>query len=341
MRGIFLFVFLLPTLLFASSDLQLKSLRAVLPPGGTAIQLQLLIQNAGPDNAENVSCNIYLYSNQKLIVSQTMALSPEPAQKSKKEQLDIDMPSESVSRVKVEIYDSQQPDTQPSNNFSQVNITAADTKSADLEIVEAAIESVEPVKDANVQMKLRLRNNGPDLMLPTKITANLLLYGKQVGQAEKRIGKLAVGAELNMKLAVGIPQFVSSSDAYVQIQWVVEGEVQDPNLDNNAYDLSVTLHKKMPDLLSKDVAVDARGTFGFTVENKGNAPADNSTTALYLNGALVWRYKTPALQPGGSRHFSYDIEKLESGTQVLVVIDFNADVEESSEENNRIPYTVK
>jgi subtilase family serine protease len=61
-------------------------------------------------------------------------------------------------------------------------------------------------------------------------------------------------------------------------------------------------------------------------------------TALYINGALTQRYETGVLQPGSTQRFEYRAPEIATGTKISIVADFNADVQEFSEENNRLNY---
>ena len=65
------------------------------------------------------------------------------------------------------------------------------------------------------------------------------------------------------------------------------------------------------------------------------ARSTSSITALYVNGALVERFNTQEIGPRGTQAFRFNTLKLSEQDNIVVVADFNADVEEASEENNR------
>jgi subtilase family serine protease len=105
---------------------------------------------------------------------------------------------------------------------------------------------------------------------------------------------------------------------------------------NQIFKINVPLNLKMPDLVPLKPVIDKNGVLTFQVSNQGNARAGASVTALYINGALVQRYNTPEIAPHGTQNYKYKEDKLDADTKVRIIVDFNAEVEEASEENNRI-----
>jgi len=322
----------LSSLLFASADLEIKTLRGV--PEQNKFNLEFLIVNHGPASADHPGSNVYFYANERLVLSQTFALQPLAAGASRKESAVMDLPSEPVTNVKVEVFDSQQPDTQPSTNFLQMNIRSPDLKKADLQIVD-----VKPAEDTGKQKVrsawiVRLRNNGPDRVPVTKLTAELEVFGEVIGQSEKRIDRLGAGEEVQARIPMPNAPVVPATNGDLIFRWNTT-EVEDADPTNQIYKMDVQLSIRMPDLVPVKAVIDKQGVLTFQVSNQGNARAQASVTALYINGALVQRYNTGEIAPRGSQPYKYNATKLDADTKVGIVVDFNAEVEESSEENNR------
>lgn len=321
-----------------SADLEVRSLKAVPDPYGKTLHLELSIVNHGPANAVHVGCNVYAYSSQQLVLSQSFSLATLPLEETRTEAFTIELPSgTAVTRIKAEIYDSEEADVQPSTNFAQINIKPPDFKIIDLDIVEASIETPQPVSEKAVVIRLKLRNNGPDAVRNSKVLVDLQVFNASIATNEKKVGRLEAGEQMEIKIPVPLAKSISSTEGMVLMKWTVsDTEVVDPSEENNSYVLPVLLIPKMPDLIAKNAKLDRRGFLTFIVMNKGNAPSDGSVTALYVNAALTERFNTPALQPSAVRPFRYTGTKITPGAQVAIVADFNADVVESSEENNRI-----
>src|SRR5437867_1970511 len=159
---------------FAAADLEIRSFKALPGDLGEAkrvVHLTLDVINHGPNPASNLGCNIYVYADQRLLLSQNFSLKPLEPNQERKESLQVDLPSDSATAIKAEVYDSIEPDTQPSTNFLQANIKAPDYKRADLSIEDSSIETVQPLVDKAV-LHLKLRNNGPDPLPYSKLTVN-------------------------------------------------------------------------------------------------------------------------------------------------------------------------
>ena len=319
---------------FAAADLEIQSLTGVMTHDGSQVQLVLRLTNHGPEPANHFGCNIYIYSNDRLLVSKSLNLPAIAAVESREENLGVQIPSPLATSVKAEIYDAQQPDLQPSTNTMRINLKPLDYKKVDLEIVEAAFE-------APGMIRLRLRNNGPERIGGSRLVAELVVFGNTIAKTEKRIGRLVEGEETELKLPVPTAPMIPSTQGTIRLDWLpADPSFSDIQPENNTYELSAALILKMPDLFPKNITIDKRGALSFSVINGGKARAETSTTALYVNGALIQRYDTPELRPNGSQQYRYTA-KVVPDAKITVVTDFNADVEESSEENNRLNYQPK
>lgn len=330
------------TFAFAESDLELQSLKAIPEEGSAEMEITLHVINRGPDVASNAGCNVYVYSYQKLLSSQAFLLKEIPVDQPREEILRIQVANEPITRIKAEVFDSQQPDTQPSTNFIQVNLKPPDFRNSDLEILEATIETPQPIVDRAIVLKVRLRNNGPDIAPYSKITADLKVFGNSVGKADKRVERVAADDTLEMKLAIPLAKSISGGEGTIHLEWIGSDlQMFDPEKGNDARDLSVQLTRRMPDLIPKDLKLDKKGVLTFSIVNKGNAPSEASTAALFLNGALIQRYPIPALQPNANFRIKEASVGIENAMLVTVVSDYNADVAEASEENNRVNFQAK
>jgi len=338
MKLLFLLLFIaFSAQLFAEADLELQSLKAVPENNSSEMSITLRMINRGPETAGHLGCNVYVYSNQKLISSQAFALKPLAPEESREDSLRISLTSEPATRIKAEIFDSGQPDTQPSTNFIQVNLKPPDFRTADLEIMEASIETAQPVTDKAIVVRLKVRNNGPDIAPFSKITADLLVYNSSVGKTEKRIDRIAAGDEADFKLIIPLAKSIIGTDGTVHLEWAgSDQQMFDPDKANDSRDMMIQLTRRMPDLTVKDIRKDKKGVLTFFIVNKGNAPSEASTAALFLDGALFDRYPIPVLQPGADFRIKEAKADMSSATLVTVVADYNADVAEMSEENNKV-----
>jgi CARDB len=325
------------TQLFAEADLELQSLKALPQDESSEMAITLRMINRGPESAGHLGCNIYVYSNQKLVSSQAFALKPLAADESREDSLRISLTSDPVTRVKAEIFDSGQPDTQPSTNFIQVNLKPPDFRTSDLEIAEASVETSQPVTDKVVVVRLKVRNNGPDIAPFSKITADLLVYNSSVGKTEKRIDRIAAGDEADLKLIIPLSKSITGADGTIHLEWTgSDQQMFDPDKANDSRDILVQLTRRMPDLTVKDIRKDKKGVLTFFIVNKGSAPSEASTAALFLDGALFERYPVPVLQPGADFRIKEVKADMSTTALVTVVADYNADVAEMSEENNKV-----
>jgi len=327
---------LISSVVFAAADLELKSLAAIPDVTTTTLQIKLDLANNGPANADHAACNVYVYSGGRLLFTQNRSLASLAASATRIETLRVELPPGPVTALKAEVYDSVEPDIQPSNNVAQVNIKTPDLKDADLQILEVAVAAVNQ-PGARLAIRTRLRNNGPASVPASVLSVELSVFEKKVAANERKIGRLAAGEDLEIVVPLPLTKTISSTIGNCLVKWNFAGpDFADSNPDDNSYLLTVPLTPKMPDLLPEGLLIDRRGIFSFTISNKGNYRSGSSVTALYINGALIQRFDTPELQPGGSKKYQYAATKILPDTQISVVTDFNADVEESSEENNKV-----
>ncbi len=329
-------IFLILCLIFSSfafgaADLEIKTIK-----GSPAKEFQLEFQfmNHGPQAANNVGCNVYFYAAERLVLSQAFKLSSLASGASRKEQLTMNFPDQAITTVKVEVFDSQQPDEQPSTNFMQMNIKPPDRRRADLQIVD--VVSVDAKEKGKNILRVRMRNQGPDRIGPSKLNVSLEVYRQPLAQSEKKIERMDSGEELETRIQIPTAPIIPATNGSLILRWS-SPEVEDPDAENSVYKMDVLLNLRMPDLLPLKPNIDKQGVLTFSVNNKGNARAEDSVTALYINGALVERYNTPDMAPRGLQQFRFNGKKLTSQDKVVIIVDFNADVQESSEENNRTP----
>jgi hypothetical protein len=318
-------------LLFAAADLEIKTLR------GTSetkkFTVEFLLANHGPASADHPGCNIYFYANERLVVSQTFALQPLAAGVSRKESESMDFPDQSVTNVKVEVFDSQQPDLQPSTNFLQMNIKSPDLKKADLQIID--VKAADNTWRSRTVWLVRLRNNGPDKIPATTLVADLEVLGEVIGESQRRVDRMNPGEEFEARIPTPNAPVIPATNGDLVFKWTTN-DVDDADQSNQVFKINIPLNLRMPDLVPLKPNIDRNGVLTFQVFNQGDSRAVASVTALYINGALVKRYNTPELAPHGYQNYKYNADKLDPDTKVVIITDFNADVEEASEENNRI-----
>lgn len=326
--------------LFASSDLELESLQAQPDPNGRVVQLKLYLSNQGPADANLLACNIYLLGSQKLLLSQTLSLNPLANQEKRVDSIQVDLPKATVTAVKVEIFDSQEPDFQPSSNSQQVSLKPTGNANADLQIVDAEIKTTQPVSENKVTLHVRLRNNGPDPAPNVGLKISLLIFNNPVLEQEKRIGRLDAAKEQEVDILFALNKTIASSDGVFEINLLVDPEKITDAVDyNNKISVPVQLTPRLPDLVIQEIKVNEKGNLAFFVQNKGNAPSSVSDTVLTINGALIQHYKTSNLSPNEIQRFVYSGGTLLPGSQVSVIADYNADNAEVSETNNKSNFT--
>jgi subtilase family serine protease len=192
------------------------------------------------------------------------------------------------------------------------------------------------------EFRVLVRNRGPLESKTSVIKLNLVQFQQTITSAVKKLGLLVPGEEKEMKIVMRLP---SEGISVEQVLFEARCENRDPSVEesdstNNILSKPMLLSIRMPDLSVKDMRVDNRGNLAFWVMNRGTARSLPTITAFYVNGALVRRFNTPELAAGKSRRHVYGGMKVPAGTQVTVVADFNADLAESSKENNRLNFTV-
>ena len=314
---------------FAAADLEIKTLKGT--PSSQQFVIEFQVINHGPAVANKVGCNVYFYANERLVLSQAASLAPLAVGASRKETLTVDSPTTAVTTVKVEIFDSEQPDTQPSTNFLQMNLKPPHLLKADLQIVDVKME--EAKEKGKGGFLVRLRNNGPDRVPISRLNVELEVFGEAIASSEKRVDRMGPGGEMETRVQIPNAGIITSTNGSLTLRW--NAEVEDVDAANNIFKIPVPLTLRMPDLLPVRIAVDRMGVLTFAITNKGNARSSATVTALYINGALVERFPTQEIGPRGTHPFRYNTMKLSPQDKIAVVSDFNADVEEASEENNR------
>ncbi|HSP06394.1 MAG TPA: CARDB domain-containing protein [Acidobacteriota bacterium] len=340
MRYCFLFL-LCSTLCYASSDLELKDLKQQVSEDGKILDLQFILSNHGPDDASAIGLRLHFLGNHKELSYGEYELQPLAHDTERAGNLQAELPA-SVNGIRVEVYDAAQADVKPTNNVLEADLKMPGSNLADLEIQDGSIVSAQPVQDRNLILRIHVVNHGPAAITNSRAVAELMLFQKTVSSAERRPGRLAAGEERDVQFSIPIPADVPTTEGIVMIHWTLDDDaVQDASNGHNTYSIAVSLVARQPDLVLQDVRVNSRGELSFTVKNVGNAPAGETTTALYVNAALVKRYKTPALRPGAERQHQYGGTKIVPGTQITIVADFNADIAESSEANNRYQFVSK
>jgi hypothetical protein len=213
-----------------------------------------------------------------------------------------------------------------------MNLKGPDLRRADLQILD--VKPDDPKEKGRDRFLVTLRNNGPDRIGATKLLVELEVFGKIIGSSDKRIDRMNAGEDEETRVEIPKTVIIPSTNGTLYLRWF-SSEVEDLEVSNNVYKLPVQLPLRMPDLVPVKPTIDRNGVLSFSVQNQGNARAEASVTALYINGALVERYNTAELAPRGKRQFRYKATEVSTEDKVVIVADFNADVEEESEENNR------
>jgi hypothetical protein len=170
-----------------------------------------------------------------------------------------------------------------------------------------------------------------------------MVYREQVAMVENTVRTLGVNEERQIKVTFPLARSeIQTQEGTVHLEAATTDEgTGDTVPGNNSYLLPVQLTLRMPDLIVRNIQLSPSGMLYFSVVNIGNAPCEATASLLYLNGALVHRYNTPLLRPGAEKRHQYGGEKIIPGTQIVIVADYNADVQEASEENNRVQFTAK
>lgn len=341
MRVLIFLLLLVSSLCYASADLELRDLKSQVSADGKTVTFQFGILNHGPDDAAAVGLRLSMFASRTLLSSGEFEMEPLAKDGERPGALQVDaIPG--LTRVRAELYDSQVADTVPFNNIQEAAVQLPGGSVSDLEIQSGLIVSEQPVKDKNLIVRVHLVNHGPATAVNSRVAVQFMIFQKAVSILEKSPGKLQADEERDLQFSIPIPSDASSTEGVVVVRWLpAEDSTSDPAPGNNAYTLPVALVARQADLVPLYVQVNTRGELVFTIKNKGNTSAAATTTALYLNAALVKRFNTPELAAGGERRHQYGGTKILPGTQITIVADFNADVAESSEENNRFQFVSK
>jgi subtilase family serine protease len=338
----FSILFAIATTSFAASDLEVIKVTPSIDPDQQLLKLQLSISNHGPASSERPRCRLSIYSGQQIVDSAIYELQPLASNETREESMDWKIAVPAANAIGVELFDGLQPDEYPFNNFVKMPLRFPGQTRTDLEIVDIKFPD-EPKLDGKIaEFRILVRNKGPVEVRSAILRINLMQFQQPIASTSKKIARFEPGDEKEIKIILRLPL---AGIAVEQVLFEAVCEIQDSavvesDASNNVFSKPVLLSIRMPDLILRDMRVDSRGNLAFWVVNRGTAPSSPSITALYVNGALVRRFNTPEMAGGKSRRHVYGGTKVPAGTQVAVVADFNADMTESSEENNRLNFTV-
>jgi hypothetical protein len=327
---------------FAASDLELRSASPQIDSNGEILRVQLSILNRGPALSEHPHCRLTLYSGLQVVDTAMYSLQPVNSGESGDETLEWKITTPVANTLTVELFDELQPDEYPSNNFLKIALQFPGQNKTDLQLVDVTFPAEQKLEGRTAEFKVLVRNQGLFELKTWVIKLNLMQFQQIIASAVKKLGSLGPGEEQQIKLVMRLP---AEGISVEQVLFEARCESRDPSVEesdstNNVFSKPLLLSIRMPDLSVKDLRVDNRGNLVFWVVNRGTARSLPTITAFYVNGALVRRFNTPELAAGKSRRHVYGGMKVPAGTQVAVVADFNADLAESSEENNRLNFTV-
>lgn len=324
---------------FGASDLELQNVQGQWNGSGNKLTFILHFKNHGPEGAKNIACRINLYSDDGNVQTYDAPLESLAAESSYEQELSITPEVSSIARAQVEIYDAVEADISPVSNFK----IWLPGKRADLEIVEAVIDTPQPVTGKSIPLRLKIRNKGPVAIEKAKLMTELMIFRERILMMENMVRSVGSGEEKEIKTTLPLSRTkIQTEEGTINLKVsIADAGTEDANPGNDSYLLPVLLMLRMPDLSIKNIQVSPLGVLSFSVANSGNAPCEATTTLLYLNGALTRRYNTPSLHSGAEKRHQYGGTKVLPGTQVTIVADFNADIQEASEENNRFQFTTR
>ena len=261
---------------------------------------------------------------------------------SRQENLDWKITASGANAIGVELFDELLPDEYPSNNFVKLAFRFPGVAKSDLELVEVKFPEEQKLEGKSAVFRVLIRNKGPVEIRSSILKIDLTQFRQSVVSMNKKLGRLEPGEEKEVKAVLSLPiDGISVEQVLFEARCdIQDSSVEEDDLSNNVFSKPLLLSIRMPDLIVKDMRVDGRGNLAFWVVNRGTARSLPTVTALYVNGALVRRFNTPEMAVSKSRRHVYGGTKVPVGTQVAVVADFNADLSESSEENNRLNFTV-
>lgn len=336
---LFIAILFVPFIAQASADLELKQIIPSIEQG--VLQATISISNHGPASAEKLKCRLSLYSGQQLVDMIIIALNPIAAEETRKEVLQWQITAPAANVLVAELFDEIESDDHPANNSSKITLRFPGYSKADLQIVDVALPATDRLEGRTAEFNVTIRNNGPEDVRSSLLKINLTQFQKQVAYAERKLGRMDPSDEKQIKMVLRLPlENIPVEQALLEVRCDMnDSTVEESDSTNNVFTKPILISIRMPDLIPRSVKINSRGVLSFSIANIGTAVATPTITALYRNGSLVRRYNTPELGTGKERQHLYGGTKVEAGDQIAIVADFNADLEESSEENNRLNYT--
>jgi hypothetical protein len=336
---LFVAILFVPFIAHASSDLELNQIIPSIEEG--VLQATISISNHGPASAEKLKCRLSLYSGQQLVDMIIIALNPIAAEETRKEVLQWQITAPAANVLVAELFDEIESDDHPANNSSKITLRFPGYSKADLQLVDVAMPTTDRLEGRTAEFNVTIRNNGPEDVRSSLLKINLTQFQKQVAYAERKLGRMDPSDEKQIKIVLRLPlENVPVEQALLEVRCdISDSTVEESDITNNVFTKPILISIRMPDLIPRSAKINSRGVLSFSIANIGTAVAKPTITALYRNGSLVRRYNTPELGAGKERQHLYGGTKVEAGDQIAIVADFNADLEESSEENNRLNYT--
>jgi hypothetical protein len=333
----FLFI---PFIAHAAADLELQQVTPRIE--ADILRVDIGISNHGPYSSEKLKCRLTLYSGQQIVDTIIVALNPIAVEESRKENLEWKITAPAANALIVELFDETVADDHPSNNSSRLTLKFPGYSKADLQIVDVVLPATDKLEGRTAEFNVSIRNNGPQDVRSSMLKVNLTQFQKQIAYAERKLGRLEHSDGKQIKIVLRLPsEGIPVEQALLEMRLeMIDRTVEESDFTNNIFTKPILISIRMPDLAPKSVKVDSRGNLSFSIMNFGRAVAKPTVTALYVNGSMVRRYNTPELHGGKERRHLYGGTKVEAGDQIAIVADFNADLEESSEENNRLNYNV-
>lgn len=325
----------------AASDLELQQVTPSLDPSEGILRVRIAFANHGSAATEKLRCRLSLYSGQQMVDALLIPLNPIGAGEARQENLEWKITAPAANGLVVELFDETEPDDHPANNSSRLELRFPGFSKADLEIADVVLPATERLEGKTAEFNVLIRNKGALEVRSSVLKINLSQFQKQVTSTEKKIGHLQPAEEKQVKMILRLPnEGIAVEQVLLEVRCELnDSTVEESDMTNNVFSKPILLSIRMPDLAPRYMRVDGRGNLAFAIMNYGVAVAKPTVTALYMNGSLVRRYNTPELRGGKERRHLYGGTKVETGAQITVVADFNADIEESSEENNRLNYT--
>jgi CARDB len=333
---------LFPFIAHAAADLELQQVTPGIDSSAGILHVAIEFSNHGPNAAEKLKCRLTLYSGQQIVDMIIVALNPISAEETRKENLEWKIAAPAANVLVAELFDETESDDHPVNNSSRLTLRFPGYSKADLQVVDVALPTTDRLNGRTAEFNVTIRNNGPEDVRSSLLKINLTQFQKQVAYAERKLGRLDPSDEKQIKMVLRLPkENIPVEQTLLEVSFEMnDSTVEESDLMNNVFTKPIRISIRMPDLIPRSVNVNSRGNLSFSVANVGTAVAKPTTTALYVNGSLVRRYNTSELGAGKLRQHLYGGTKVQAGDQIAIVADFNADLEESSEENNRLNYTV-